>query len=40
MITDGNNYCLYNEDCLKAMSYLPDGCVDMVMCDLPYGTTA
>lgn len=39
MITDGNNYCLYNEDCLKAMSYLPDGCVDMVCCDLPYGTT-
>jgi site-specific DNA-methyltransferase (adenine-specific) len=40
MITDGNNYCLYNEECLKAMSYLPEGCVDMVLCDLPYGTTA
>ena len=39
MITDGNNYCLYNEDCLTAMRYLPDGCVDMVLCDLPYGTT-
>ena len=40
MITDGNNYCLYNEECLESMKRLPDGCVDMVMCDLPYGTTA
>lgn len=39
MITDNQNYCLYNEDCLTAMSYLPDKSVDMVMCDLPYGTT-
>jgi len=40
MITDGDNYCLYNENCMEAMKWLPDGCVDMVMCDLPYGTTA
>ena len=27
-------------DCLEAMATLPDGCVDMVMTDPPYGTTA
>lgn len=27
-------------DCLERMSEIPDGSVDMVMCDLPYGTTA
>lgn len=27
-------------DCLDAMRLIPDGSVDMVMCDLPYGTTA
>lgn len=26
-------------DCLEVMKSLPDGCVDMVLCDLPYGTT-
>ena len=26
-------------DCLSYMSKLPDNCVDMVLCDLPYGTT-
>lgn len=26
-------------DCLDAMSRLPSGSVDMVLCDLPYGTT-
>ncbi len=31
---------LYNEECLECMSYLPPASVDMVMCDLPYGTTA
>jgi site-specific DNA-methyltransferase (adenine-specific) len=39
MLTENQRYCLYNEDCLTAMKYLPDGCVDMVMADLPYGTT-
>lgn len=33
-------YQLYNEDCLEAMKRLPSGSVDMVMADLPYGTTA
>lgn len=31
---------LFNEECLSAMKRIPDGSVDMVMCDLPYGTTA
>jgi site-specific DNA-methyltransferase (adenine-specific) len=26
-------------DCLERMSEIPDGSVDMVLCDLPYGTT-
>ena len=31
---------IYNEDCLKGMKRIPDGSVDCVICDLPYGTTA
>ena len=31
---------LYHGDCLDKMSCIPDGSVDMVMCDPPYGTTA
>ena len=31
---------LIQGECLEEMAKLPDGCVDMVMCDLPYGTTA
>lgn len=27
-------------DCIEAMKKLPDASVDMVLCDLPYGTTA
>lgn len=27
-------------DCLEIMKSIPDGSVDMVLCDLPYGTTA
>ncbi|WP_316016189.1 site-specific DNA-methyltransferase [Roseobacter sp. HKCCA0434] len=27
------------DDCLAAMSLIPDGSVNMVLCDLPYGTT-
>ena len=30
---------LYQGDCLEVMRTLPDRCVDMVLCDLPYGTT-
>lgn len=29
----------YNEDCLEGMNRISDVSVDMVLCDLPYGTT-
>jgi len=35
-----NRYSLLHGDCLERMKEIPDGCVDMVLCDLPYGTTA
>ena len=35
-----NPYLLMQGDCLERMKEIPDGSVDMVMCDLPYGTTA
>jgi len=31
---------IYNEDCLIGMQRIPDGSVDCIICDLPYGTTA
>lgn len=31
---------LMQGDCLELMKEIPDGSVDMVLCDLPYGTTA
>jgi site-specific DNA-methyltransferase (adenine-specific) len=31
---------LIKGDCLEKMADIPDGSVDMVLCDLPYGTTA
>ena len=31
---------LHNGDCLELMKDIPDGSVDMILCDLPYGTTA
>lgn len=31
---------LHKGDCLEVMKEIPDGSVDMVMADLPYGTTA
>ena len=30
---------IYNMDCLEGMKMIPDGSVDAVICDLPYGTT-
>ena len=30
---------IYNEDCLEGMKRIPDGSVDCVICDLPYGVT-
>ena len=31
---------LQQGDCLELMKNIPDGSVDMILCDLPYGTTA
>lgn len=31
---------LLHGDCLDLMREIPDGSVDMILCDLPYGTTA
>lgn len=31
---------LYNGDCLEIMKNIPDKSIDMILCDLPYGTTA
>jgi site-specific DNA-methyltransferase (adenine-specific) len=30
---------IFNEDCLEGMKSLPDNSIDMILCDLPYGTT-
>ena len=30
---------IYNEDCLEGMKRVPDKSVDMILADLPYGTT-
>ena len=27
-------------DCLKLMKNIPDKSIDMILCDLPYGTSA
>lgn len=37
---DIKNGRFYNEDCFDAMREIPDGVIDMVLADLPYGTTA
>jgi len=39
METKIGNGVFYRGDCFDVMRGLPDGCVDMVLCDLPYGTT-
>ena len=31
---------LHQGDCLELMALIPDGSVDAIICDLPYGTTA
>lgn len=31
---------IINAECLEAMAYIPDKSVDLILCDLPYGTTA
>ena len=34
------NIELYNGDCLEVMKSIPDKSIDMILCDLPYGTTS
>lgn len=33
------NIHLWQGDCLELMKNIPDGSIDMILCDLPYGTT-
>lgn len=35
-----NKITLWQGDCLELMKSIPDKSVDMILCDLPYGTTA
>ena len=35
-----NLFTTYKGDCLEVMKTIPSGSVDMILCDLPYGTTA
>lgn len=39
MRLDVKNGQLWNGDCLDLMRDIPSGSVDMILCDLPYGTT-
>ena len=34
-----SNIQLYNGDCLEVMKQIPDESIDLILCDLPYGTT-
>lgn len=36
----GMNNMMFNSDCLEIMKLMPNDCVDMILCDPPYGTTA
>jgi DNA modification methylase len=35
----GKKFILRQGDCIDLMSKLPDKSIDMILCDLPYGTT-
>lgn len=38
--TDVNGSAVFHGDCLEIMKQIPDESIDMILCDLPYGTTA
>jgi site-specific DNA-methyltransferase (adenine-specific) len=38
-VTQIRNGVWWQGDCLEVMKRIPDGSVDMILCDLPYGTT-
>lgn len=40
IIEDDWKYQLYNEDCFETFKRIPDGSIDLVLVDPPYGTTA
>ncbi|MFH0806008.1 MAG: site-specific DNA-methyltransferase [Patescibacteria group bacterium] len=40
MIDTTKNIQLFLGDCLEVMKEIPDKSIDMILCDLPYGTTA
>lgn len=40
MLNNKDKIQLFKGDCLEIMKDIPDGSVDMILCDLPYGTTA
>ena len=37
--SNGNYYKIYNKDCLIQMKKIKDKSIDLILCDLPYGTT-
>ena len=39
MILENVHYTLLQGDCLELMKDIPNASVDMILCDLPYGTT-
>lgn len=38
--TSVTSSAVHHGDCLELMKDIPDGSIDMILCDLPYGTTA
>ena len=38
-ILENKDYELWNGDCLELMKSIPDKSIDMILCNLPYGTT-
>ncbi len=38
MIDTTRNIQLYLGDCLEVMKEIPDKSIDLILCDLPYGT--
>lgn len=39
MIISNDKYTIMNGECIKLMSEIKDNSVDLILCDLPYGTT-